>query len=170
MWSTRVHYKKKGRVDLVSGPSWLREWTELTSWVDRVDLVSGPSWLGEWTELTSWVDRVDLVSGPSWLREWTVLTSWVDRVDFASGPSWLRRTELTHSGVLMHACIRSKGGWNNKPNCLHLRFAPRQMLMRNAVTASKNANCLDFIGNNTIITFFFFTRKHWSKRPAKGRK
>ena len=33
--------------------------------------------------------------------------------------------------------------------------------MRNAVTASKNANCLDFTDNNTIIPIFH-TRKHKS--------
>lgn len=36
------------------------------------------------------------------------------------------------------------------------------MLMRNAVTASKNANCMDFTDNNNTIIPIFHTRKHKS--------
>jgi hypothetical protein len=50
---------------------------------------------------------------------------------------------------LLFSCIRSKGGWNNNPNCLQIKYALRQLLMRNAVTASKNANCIDFEDNKT---------------------
>jgi hypothetical protein len=52
---------------------------------------------------------------------------------------------------LLFSCIRSKGGWNNNPNCLQIKYALRQLLMRNSVTASKNANCIDFEENKTTI-------------------
>ena len=55
---------------------------------------------------------------------------------------------------LLFLCIRSRGGWNNNPNCLQLKYAIKKMLMRNAITASKNANCVDFTGCNNIIPLF----------------
>ena len=60
---------------------------------------------------------------------------------------------------LLFSCIRSRGGWNNNPNSLQMKYALRKMLMRNAITASKNANCLDFTGCNNLIPLFR-TRKH----------
>ena len=60
---------------------------------------------------------------------------------------------------LLFSCIRSKGGWNNNPNVLQLKYAIRNMLMRNAITASKNANCVDFTGCNNIIPIFH-SKKH----------
>jgi hypothetical protein len=64
---------------------------------------------------------------------------------------------------LLFSCIRARGGWNNNPNCLQFKYALRKMLMRNAITASKNANCVDFTGCNSI-TPLFHVRKH--KAPA----
>jgi hypothetical protein len=61
---------------------------------------------------------------------------------------------------LLFSCIRSRGGWNNNPNCLQFKYAIRKMLMRNAITASKNANCVDFTGCNSIIPLFHTTRKN----------
>ena len=55
---------------------------------------------------------------------------------------------------LLFSCIRSRGGWNNNPNCLQMKYALRNMLMRNAITASKNANCVDFTGCNNIVPLF----------------
>ena len=60
---------------------------------------------------------------------------------------------------LLFSCIRSRGGWNNNPNVLQFKYAIRKMLMRNAITASKYANCVDFTGCNNIIPIFH-TRKH----------
>ena len=60
---------------------------------------------------------------------------------------------------LLFSCIRARGGWNNNPNCLQLKYALRKMLMRNAITASKNANCVDFTGCSGIIPLFH-KRKH----------
>lgn len=42
---------------------------------------------------------------------------------------------------LLFSCIQARGGWNNNPNSMQLKYAFRKMLLRNAVTASKNANC-----------------------------
>ena len=60
---------------------------------------------------------------------------------------------------LLFFCIRSRGGWNNNPNSLQMKYALRKMLMRNAITASKNANCVDFTACNNLIPLFH-TRKH----------
>ena len=60
---------------------------------------------------------------------------------------------------LLFSCIRSRGGWNNNPNCLQMKYALRKMLMRNAITASRNANCVNFTGCNNLIPLFH-TRKH----------
>ena len=60
---------------------------------------------------------------------------------------------------LLFSCVRSKGGWNNNPNCLQLKYALRKMLLRNAITASKNANCLTFETILTSIIPFFHTKK-----------
>ena len=52
---------------------------------------------------------------------------------------------------LLFSCVRARGGWNNNPNCLQLKYALRKMLLRNAITASKNANCLSFETTSTSI-------------------
>jgi hypothetical protein len=66
-----------------------------------------------------------------------------------------------HHIELLFSCIRAKGGWNNNPNCLQLKYAMRKMLLRNAVTASKNAvKCETFSNYSTTIIPFFHSRKH----------
>lgn len=65
---------------------------------------------------------------------------------------------------LLFSCIRSRGGWNNNPNCLQFKYALRQMMMKNAITASKNANCTDFADNSIIP--IFHSNKHQS--PLSG--
>lgn len=42
---------------------------------------------------------------------------------------------------LTFSCIRQRGGWNNNPNCLQLKWSLRQLLFRNSVKPSSNANC-----------------------------
>ena len=61
---------------------------------------------------------------------------------------------------ILFSCIRSRGGWNNNPNCLQLKYALRKMLLRNAVSASKNANCQTLTNDSTTIIPFFHTKKH----------
>jgi hypothetical protein len=64
---------------------------------------------------------------------------------------------------LLFSCIRAKGGWNNNPNSMQLKYALRKMLFRNAVTASKNSNCIDFSeGFFSGIIPIFHKRKHRS--------
>ena len=61
---------------------------------------------------------------------------------------------------ILFSCIRARGGWNNNPNCLQLKYAIRKMLLRNAVSASKNGNCLAFTNDSTTIIPFFHSKKH----------
>ena len=61
---------------------------------------------------------------------------------------------------LLFSCVRAKGGWNNNPNYLQLKYALRKMLLRNAITASKNASCLTFETTSTSILPFFHSKKH----------
>ena len=59
---------------------------------------------------------------------------------------------------ILFSCIRAKGGWNNNPNSLQLKYALRRMLLGNSVTASVNANCQVF--DDTVVIPIFRTRKH----------
>ena len=59
---------------------------------------------------------------------------------------------------LLFSCIRAKGGWNNNPNTLQIKYALRRMLLGNAVKASVNGNCQAFDDNQIIP--IFRTRKH----------
>ena len=59
---------------------------------------------------------------------------------------------------ILFSCIRAKGGWNNNPNSLQLKYALRRMLLGNSVQASVNANCQVF--DDTVIIPIFRTRKH----------
>lgn len=65
---------------------------------------------------------------------------------------------------LLFSCLRSEGGWNNNPNySMQLKYSLRQMLFRNAVKASKNANCIDFSESFTSgIIPIFHKKKHRS--------
>ena len=70
---------------------------------------------------------------------------------------------------LLFSLIRSRGGWNNNPNCLQMKYTLRKMSMRNAITASKNASCADFTGCSDIIPIFH-TRKHQMKTSGEQTK
>lgn len=61
---------------------------------------------------------------------------------------------------LLFSCTRSMGWWNNNPNCLQFKYALRKMMMRNAVTSSKNANCQILDETSTTIIPYFHTKKH----------
>ena len=63
---------------------------------------------------------------------------------------------------LLFSCIHSRGGWNNNPNTLQLKYALQKMLLRNVVTASRNTNCSDFAATSNTILPIFHTRKHSS--------
>ena len=59
---------------------------------------------------------------------------------------------------ILFSCIRARGGWNNNPNSLQLKYALRRMLFGNSVTASVNANCQVF--DDTVVIPIFRTQKH----------
>ena len=64
---------------------------------------------------------------------------------------------------LLFSYIRSKGGWNNNPNSMQVKYALRKMLFTNAVKASKNSNCIDFSERfSSGIIPIFHKRKHRS--------
>lgn len=63
---------------------------------------------------------------------------------------------------LLFSCIRSKGGWNNNPNSLQLKYALRKMVFRNAVKASKHSNCIEFSDYSSSIIPIFHQPKHRS--------
>ena len=52
------------------------------------------------------------------------------------------------------SCVRSRGGWNDNPNCLQFMWALRKLLVRNTVTPSINANCMiHTTASPTILEF-----------------
>ena len=65
---------------------------------------------------------------------------------------------------LLFSCLRSKGGWNNNPNSMQLKYNLRNMPFRNAVKASKNSNCIEFSESFTSgIILISHKRKHRSQ-------
>ena len=51
-----------------------------------------------------------------------------------------------------------KIGWNNNPDCLQLKYAYE--ILRNALSASKNANYQTLTNDSKTIIPFFHTKKH----------
>lgn len=56
---------------------------------------------------------------------------------------------------MLFSCIRSRGGNNNNPNTLQFKTALKQILMKNSITPSVNANALSFeeVFNGSIFSF-----------------
>lgn len=57
---------------------------------------------------------------------------------------------------LLFTCIKSKGGWNNRITTLtacRWNMPWEECLLRNAISPSKNANCVDFTGCNATHSF-----------------
>lgn len=67
---------------------------------------------------------------------------------------------------LFFSCIRSRGGWNNNPNSEQLKWALRQLLLRNTIQPSLNANCKD-LGNYCTPAFDFQLDKRNQKLQTK---
>ena len=63
---------------------------------------------------------------------------------------------------LLFACIRGKGGFNNNPNTLQLKYALRNILMRNSITALQKANVMSFENESTGSLFSLKWSKHRS--------
>ena len=62
---------------------------------------------------------------------------------------------------LLFACIRGKNGFNNNPNVIQFKSTLRKLLLKNAITSSKYANCMTFEESCSPI----FSLK-WSKTRA----
>jgi hypothetical protein len=67
---------------------------------------------------------------------------------------------------LLFSCIRARGGWNNNPNCLQLKYTLRRMLLKNSITASRNANC-QILDQHSAVPVLH-TRKHHSPLKDKS--
>jgi hypothetical protein len=67
---------------------------------------------------------------------------------------------------LLFSCIRARGGWNNNPNCLQLKYTLRRMLLNNSITASRNANC-QILDQHSVVPVLH-TRKHHSPLKDKS--
>ena len=63
---------------------------------------------------------------------------------------------------LLFACIRGKGGFNNNPNTLQLKYALRNILLKNSITASQKANVMSFENESTGSMFSLKWSKHRS--------
>ena len=66
-----------------------------------------------------------------------------------------------HIGLLF-ACIRVKGGFNNNPNTLQLKYALRNILMKKSITASNKANVMSCDNESTGSLFSLKWSKHIS--------
>ena len=66
---------------------------------------------------------------------------------------------------ILFSSIRARGGWNNNPNSLQLMYTLRRMLLRNSISASKNANC-QILDQHSVVPILH-TRKHAS--PLKDK-
>ncbi|KAJ6650144.1 hypothetical protein Bhyg_05388 [Pseudolycoriella hygida] len=53
----------------------------------------------------------------------------------------LRKTAIKSYSLI--ELLRSKGGFNNNPNCVQFKATFKRLLMRNELTSSLNANCLN---------------------------
>jgi hypothetical protein len=60
---------------------------------------------------------------------------------------------------LLFSCIRARGGWNNNPNCLQLKYTLRRMLLKNSITASRNANC-QILDQHSVVPVLHTRKRH----------
>lgn len=71
---------------------------------------------------------------------------------------------------LYFSCIRSRGGWNNNPNALQLRWALRQLLQVTSVKSSVSANCMDFDTFCTPAFEFRSEKRSMIDKNSQGEK
>ena len=62
---------------------------------------------------------------------------------------------------LFFSKIRRRGGWNNNPNVQQFTWALRKVLLKNSITPSSKANCLNFEGDAAETAVFNF---RWGRR------
>ena len=58
---------------------------------------------------------------------------------------------------MFFSCVRARGGFNNNPNALQLKYAFRKILLHNAITLSDKANVMMFEENLSSSLFSFKT-------------
>ena len=56
---------------------------------------------------------------------------------------------------MFFSCVRGRGGLNNNPNALQLKYASRKKLLHNTITSSDKANVIMF-GENLSGSLFSF--------------
>ena len=64
---------------------------------------------------------------------------------------------------MVFSCVTARGGFNNNPNALQLKFAFRKILLHNAITSSDKANVMMFEENRTGSLFSFKTKRRRSR-------
>ena len=64
---------------------------------------------------------------------------------------------------MFFSCVRAKGGFNNNPNALQIKYAFRKILLHNAITSSHKANVMMFKENLTGSVFSFKTNRRRSR-------
>ena len=64
---------------------------------------------------------------------------------------------------MFFSCVRGRGGFNNNPNALQLKYAFRKILLHNAITLSDKANVMMFEENLSSGLFSFKTNRRRSR-------
>ena len=64
---------------------------------------------------------------------------------------------------MFFSCVRARGGFNNNPNALKLKYAFRKNLLHNAVTSSDKANVMMFEQNLSGSLFSLNTNRRRSR-------
>ena len=64
---------------------------------------------------------------------------------------------------MLFSCVRDRGGFNNNPNALQLKYAFRKILLHNAITSSDKANVMIFEENLSGSLFSFKTNRRQSR-------
>ena len=64
---------------------------------------------------------------------------------------------------MFFSCVRARGGFNNNPNALQLKYAFRKLLLHNAITSSDKANVMMFEENLSGSVFSFKTNRRRSR-------
>ena len=64
---------------------------------------------------------------------------------------------------MLFTCARDRGGFDNKPNALQIKYAFRKILLHNAITSSNKANVMIFEENLSGSLFSFKTNRRQSR-------
>ena len=64
---------------------------------------------------------------------------------------------------MFFSCVRARGGFNNNPNALQIKYAFRNILVHKSITSSDKANVMMFEENLTGSLFSFKTNRRRSR-------